>query len=156
MNYRSAIETSRQFKESSAVHKFKVVIKMLILRWRAKKHVESSQLKQFKSNFQEVKKVMRIVHHNVALRLKEEQTNENVLEINIVLNQYYNRLNRIRRNRNTPNETPDTITEAHKLEGLYIQRTYLDELIQNEQIDAHVAAQVREHINYNEIILTSK
>ncbi len=36
LNYRSAIETSRQFKESSAVHKFKVVIKMLILRWRAK------------------------------------------------------------------------------------------------------------------------
>lgn len=156
LNYRSAIETSKQFKESSAVHKFKVVIKMLILRWRAKKHVESSQLKQFKSNFQEVKKVMRIVHHNVALRLKEEQTNENVLEVNIVLNQYYNRLHRIRRNRKTQNETPDTITEAHKLEGLYIQRTYLDELIQNKQIDAHVAAQVREHINYNEIILTSR
>lgn len=156
LNYRSAIETSRQFKESSAVHKFKVVIKMLILRWRAKKHVESTQLKQFKSNFQEVKKVMRIVHHNVALRLKEEQTNENVLEINIVLNQYYNRLHRIRRNRNKQNETPDTITEAHKLEGLYAERTYLDELIQNKQIDEHVAAQVREHINYNEIILTSK
>ncbi|MBO3065484.1 sodium:proton antiporter [Staphylococcus shinii] len=156
LNYRSAIETSRQFKESSAVHKFKVVIKMLILRWRAKKHEESSQIKQFKSNFQEVKKVMRIVHHNVAIRLKEEQTNENVLEVNIVLNQYYNRLHRIRRNRNKQNETPVTTNEAHKLEGLYLQRAYLDELIQNKQLDAHVAAQVREHINYNEIILTSK
>lgn len=99
---------------------------------------------------------MRIVHHNVAIRLKEEQTNENVLEVNIVLNQYYNRLHRIRRNRNKQNETPVTTNEAHKLEGLYLQRAYLDELIQNKQLDAHVAAQVREHINYNEIILTSK
>lgn len=36
LNYRSALETSRQYKESSALHKFKVVLQMLILRIRAK------------------------------------------------------------------------------------------------------------------------
>ncbi|PHK49575.1 cation:proton antiporter [Staphylococcus edaphicus] len=156
LNYRSALETSRQYKESSAVHKFKVIIKMLILRLRAKKHADTSQIKQFESNFQEVKKVMRIVHHNVALRLKTEQTSDNVLEVNIVLNQYYNRLHRIRKNQNKNNQTPASITEEHKLEGLYMQRAFLDKLVQKNKVDKQVAAQVRENINYNEIIWASK
>lgn len=156
LNYRSALETSRQYKESSALHKFKVVLQMLILRIRAKKHADTSQIKQFKSNFQEVKKIMRIVNHNVALRLKSEQTSDNVLEVNIVLNQYYNRLHRIRKNQNKNNQTPASITEAHKLEGLYMQRAFLDKLVQNNKLDAHIASQVRENINYNEIVWASK
>lgn len=156
LNYRSALETSRQYKESSALHKFKVVLQMLILRIRAKKHADTSQIKQFKSNFQEVKKIMRIVNHNVALRLKSEQTSDNVLEVNIVLNQYYNRLHRIRKNQNKNNQTPSSITEAHKLEGLYMQRAFLDKLVQNNKLDAHIASQVRENINYNEIVWASK
>lgn len=156
LNYRSALETSRQYKESSALHKFKVVLQMLILRIRAKKHADTSQIKQFKSNFQEVKKIMRIVNHNVALRLKSEQTSDNVLEVNIVLNQYYNRLRRIRKNQNKNNQTPASITEAHKLEGLYMQRAFLDKLVQNNKLDAHIASQVRENINYNEIVWASK
>lgn len=156
LNYRSALETSRQYKDSSALHKFKVVLQMLILRIRAKKHADTSQIKQFKSNFQEVKKIMRIVNHNVALRLKPEQTSDNVLEVNIVLNQYYNRLYRIRKNQNKNNQTPASITEAHKLEGLYMQRAFLDKLVQNNKLDAHIASQVRENINYNEIVWASK
>lgn len=156
LNYRSALETSRQYKESSALHKFKVVLQMLILRIRAKKHADTSQIKQFKSNFQEVKKIMRIVNHNVVLRLKSEQTSDNVLEVNIVLNQYYNRLHRIRKNQNKNNQTPASITEAHKLEGLYMQRAFLDKLVQNNKLDAHIASQVRENINYNEIVWASK
>ncbi|NWK84221.1 sodium:proton antiporter [Staphylococcus sp. GSSP0090] len=155
-NYRSALETSRQYKESTALHKFKVVIKMLILRFRAKKHTDTSQMEQFKSNFQEVKKIMRIVNHNVALRLKSEQTSGNVLEVSIVLNQYYNRLHRIRKSQNKHNQTPASITEEHKLEGLYMQRAFLDKLVQNNKLDTHVAAQVRENINYNEIVWASK
>lgn len=156
LNYRSALETSRQYKDSSALHKFKVVLQMLILRIRAKKHADTSQIKQFKSNFQEVKKIMRIVNHNVALRLKSEQTSDNVLEVNIVLNQYYNRLYRIRKNQTKNNQTPASITEAHKLEGLYMQRAFLDKLVQNNKLDAHIASQVRENINYNEIVWASK
>lgn len=156
LNYRSALETSRQYKDSSALHKFKVVLQMLILRIRAKKHADTSQIKQFKSNFQEVKKIMRIVNHNVALRLKSEQTSDNVLEVNIVLNQYYNRLYRIRKNQNKNNQTPASITEAYKLEGLYMQRAFLDKLVQNNKLDAHIASQVRENINYKEIVWASK
>ncbi|WP_204181807.1 sodium:proton antiporter [Staphylococcus sp. GDY8P152P] len=156
LNYRSALETSRQYKDSSALHNFKVVLQMLILRIRAKKHADTSQIKQFKSNFQEVKKIMRIVNHNVALRLKSEQTSDNVLEVNIVLNQYYNRLYRIRKNQNKNNQTPASITEAHKLEGLYMQRAFLDKLVQNNKLDAHISSQVRENINYNEIVWASK
>ena len=99
---------------------------------------------------------MRIVNHNVALRLKSEQTSDNVLEVNIVLNQYYNRLYRIRKNQNKNNQTPASITEAHKLEGLYMQRAFLDKLVQNNKLDAHIASQVRENMNYKEFVWASK
>jgi hypothetical protein len=96
------------------------------------------------------------------------------------------------------NQTPASITEAHKLEGLYMQRAFLDKLVQNNKLDAHynlyfhelvkryvhpiyyfvqvylrmlfactnlvqnnkldahIASQVRENINYNEIVWASK
>ncbi|WP_436854853.1 cation:proton antiporter [Staphylococcus caeli] len=156
LNYRSALETSKQFKESTIIHKLKMVIKMLILRLRAKKHVSSSEMKDFKSNFQEVTKVMRIVHHNVALRIKSEQTKDNVLEVSAVLNQYYNRLHKVRKHRNQRHQTPAAMAIEHKFEALYLQRAILDKLIQHDKIDTDIAAQVRENINYNEIVLAQK
>ncbi|RIN37983.1 sodium:proton antiporter [Staphylococcus succinus] len=156
LNYRSALEASKQYQESTALHKFNIVIKMLVLRLRAKRHSNITKFEQYKSNFQEVKKVMRIVHHNVTLRIKAEQTSDNVLEVSIVLNQYYNRLRSIRKNQNKRFQTSDSTTVALKLEGLYLQRKHLDELIRNKQIDASIAAQIRENINYNEIIVTTE
>lgn len=156
LNYRSALETSKQFKESTIIHKLKMVIKMLILRLRAKKHVSSSEIKDFKSNFQEVTKVMRIVHHNVALRIKTEQTKDNVLEVSAVLNQYYNRLHKVRKHRNQRHQTPTAKAIEHKFEALYMQRAILDKLIKHNKIDTDIASQVRENINYNEIILAKK
>ncbi|PTI80008.1 sodium:proton antiporter [Staphylococcus succinus] len=156
LNYRSALEASRQYQESTALHKFNIVIKMLVLRLRAKRRSNITKFEQYKSNFQEVKKVMRIVHHNVTLRIKAEQTNDNVLEVSIVLNQYYNRLRSIRKNQNKRFQTSDSTTVDLKLEGLYLQRKHLDELIRNKQIDASIAAQIRENINYNEIIVTTE
>ncbi|PTI68859.1 cation:proton antiporter [Staphylococcus succinus] len=156
LNYRSALEASRQYQESTALHKFNIVIKMLVLRLRAKRRSNITKFEQYKSNFQEVKKVMRIVHHNVTLRIKAEQTNDNVLEVSIVLNQYYNRLRSIRKNQNKRFPTSDSTTVDLKLEGLYLQRKHLDELIRNKQIDASIAAQIRENINYNEIIVTTE
>ena len=41
-----------------------------------------------------------------------------------------------------------------KLEGLYKQRTILDKLIQRNKITNDVATQIRENINYNEIVLS--
>ncbi|PTI38831.1 sodium:proton antiporter, partial [Staphylococcus succinus] len=155
LNYRSALEASKQYQESTALHKFNIVIKMLVLRLRAKRHSNITKFEQYKSNFQEVKKVMRIVHHNVTLRIKAEQTSDNVLEVSIVLNQYYNRLRSIRKNQNKRFQTSDSTTVDLKLEGLYLQRKHLDELIRNKQIDASIAAQIRENINYNEIIVTT-
>lgn len=156
LNYRSALEASRQYQESTTLHKFNIVIKMLVLRLRAKRRSNITKFEQYKSNFQEVKKVMRIVHHNVTLRIKAEQTNDNVLEVSIVLNQYYNRLRSIRKDQNKRFPTSDSTTVDLKLEGLYLQRKHLDELIRNKQIDASIAAQIRENINYNEIIVTTE
>ena len=40
-----------------------------------------------------------------------------------------------------------------KLEALYIQRELLDELISRNKLTNEVATQLRENINYNEIVL---
>ena len=37
-----------------------------------------------------------------------------------------------------------------------MQRAFLDKLVQNNKLDAHIASQVRENINYNEIVWASK
>ena len=39
------------------------------------------------------------------------------------------------------------------MEALYIQRTILDELISRNKVTNEVATQLRENINYNEIVL---
>ncbi|MCG7338117.1 sodium:proton antiporter [Staphylococcus sp. ACRSN] len=157
LNYRSALESSRQYKEATAVQKLKVFFKMLILRIRAKRSIDQSQLDQFKTSFLEVQKVMRIVHHHVTLALKAEQNKDNILEVSIVLNQYYTRLRTIRRRQNKRNNYPVVATvQPLKLESLYLQRYYLDELINNNQIDATIAAQIRENINYNEIVFANE
>lgn len=156
-NYRSALESSRQYKEATALQKLKVFAKMLILRVRAKRKVDQSQIDHFKSSILEVQKVMRIVHHHVTLALKAEQNKDNVLEVSIVLNQYYSRLRNIRRRRQNKQNYPAVAsTQPLKLESLYLQRHYLDELISNKQVDATVAAQVRENINYNEIVIANE
>jgi leucyl aminopeptidase len=156
-NYRSALESSRQYKEATALQKLKVFAKMLILRVRAKRKVDQSQIDHFKSSILEVQKVMRIVHHHVTLALKAEQNKDNVLEVSIVLNQYYSRLRNIRRRRENKQNYPVVAsTQPLKLESLYLQRHYLDELISNKQVDATVAAQVRENINYNEIVIANE
>lgn len=156
-NYRSALESSRQYKEATALQKLKVFAKMLILRVRAKRKVDQSQIDHFKSSILEVQKVMRIVHHHVTLALKAEQNKDNVLEVSIVLNQYYSRLRNIRRRRENKRNYPVVAsTQPLKLESLYLQRHYLDELISNKQVDATVAAQVRENINYNEIVIANE
>ena len=130
---------------------------MLILRVRAKRKVDQSQIDHFKSSILEVQKVMRIVHHHVTLALKAEQNKDNVLEVSIVLNQYYSRLRNIRRRRQNKQNYPVVAsTQPLKLESLYLQRHYLDELISNKQVDATVAAQVRENINYNEIVIANE
>ena len=49
---------------------------------------------------------MRIVHHHVTLALKAEQNKDNVLEVSIVLNQYYSRLRNIRRRRQNKQNYP--------------------------------------------------
>ncbi len=54
---------------------------MLWLRLKAMKHYKAlnkeSKKQEFENSFKDVQKIMRIVNHNIILRLKEEQTVEN-------------------------------------------------------------------------------
>lgn len=99
------------------------------------------------------------------LRLREEQDSSNVLEVSLVINQYYSLLRMLRSRsrqdfKSTKSQTqskndlvPQNLRKL-KLEGLYKQRTILDKLIQRNKITNDVATQIRENINYNEIVLS--
>ena len=43
-----------------------------------------------------------------------------------------------------------------KLDALYTQRQILDELISRNKVTNEIAAQLRENINYNEIVLAKE
>lgn len=155
--YHTAIENTVHYRESTFVQRFKTRIKMFALRYRAKNKPESKQqLAEFKTNMREVMKVMRIVHHNIALRLTKEQTNENVFEVSIVLYEYYNRFNLLRRRNRKYAKTAPLQTAEQKMQGLYLQRQYLDELVEQGHVNQTIATQVRENINYNEIVVASE
>lgn len=120
---------------------------------------------QFYGSYKQVQKILRIVNHHIVLRMKEEQNSSNVLEVSLVINQYYS-LSRMLRSRSRyltktskengqhTNELVPEIQRELKLEGLYTQRSVLDELIKRNKITNEVATQIRENINYNEIVLS--
>ncbi len=47
---------------------------------------KESKKQEFENSFKDVQKIMRIVNHNIILRLKEEQNSTNVLEVSLVIN----------------------------------------------------------------------
>lgn len=120
---------------------------------------------QFHDSYKQVQKILRIVNHHIVLRLREEQDSSNVLEVSLVINQYYSLLRMLRSRsrqdfKSTKSQTqskndlvPENLRKL-KLEGLYKQRTILDKLIQRNKITNDVATQIRENINYNEIVLS--
>ena len=102
---------------------------------------------------------MRIVNHNIILRLKEEQNSTNVLEVSLVINHYYDMSRSLKwraqrrkeRQENSNQIIPQAMFHNHKLK---LTTSSLDELIRKNKINNIVAAQIRENINYNEIVLS--
>lgn len=92
-NYRNIVELTETHRTASFVEKFANFFKMLWLRLKAMKHYKAlnkeSKKQEFENSFKDVQKIMRIVNHNIILRLKEEQNSTNVLEVSLVINHYY-------------------------------------------------------------------
>ncbi|MGW9856256.1 monovalent cation/hydrogen antiporter [Staphylococcus hominis] len=126
------------------------------------RHIEKEELK---NSFKKVQQMMRIVNRRVALRLQEEQNSTNVLEVSLIINQYYalSRTLKQKQNRKRQREENKLICELNtqqqydaKLEALYTQRHILDELISRNKVTNEIAIQLRENINYNEIVLAKE
>ena len=94
--------------------------------------------------------------------MREEQHSGNVLEVSLVINRYTNLTQTLRQSASkikarqneliVSNETQQSL----KLQALYTQRDVLDKLIANNKITNDIAKQIRENINYNEIVLASE
>lgn len=123
---------------------------------------KKAQREEFTNSFNKVQQLMRVVNHNIIMKMRQEQNSSNVLEVSLIINQYHNLSRTIRHNknkkqqRNQNKEVYELTTQQQqdvKLEALYIQRTILDELISRNKVTNEVATQLRENINYNEIVL---
>lgn len=166
-NYRGVIEYSQFFREASFIKKLSRFIKLFYLRLKALKSSDKSERndirQKYQDGFKHVQKIMRIVNHNIILKMREEQHSSNVLEVSLVINRYTNLTQNLRqsaskikaRQKNeliVSNETQQSL----KLQALYTQRDVLDKLIANNKITNDIAKQIRENINYNEIVLASE
>lgn len=123
---------------------------------------KKAQREEFTNSFNKVQQLMRVVNHNIIMKMRQEQNSSNVLEVSLIINQYHNLSRTIRHNknkkqqRNQNKEVYELTTQQQqdvKFEALYIQRTILDELISRNKVTNEVATQLRENINYNEIVL---
>ncbi|HDY9539612.1 TPA: cation:proton antiporter [Staphylococcus argenteus] len=164
-NYHDIVELTETHRTSSIIEKFSNFFKMFWLRLKTFKHNKAidreTKAQEYENAFKDVQKMMRIVNHNIILRLKEEQNSTNVLEVSLVINHYYDMSRSLKwraqrrkeRQENRNQIIPQAIFHNHKLEALYLQRNLLDELIRRNKINNVVAAQIRENINYNEIVL---
>ncbi|HHS2926032.1 TPA: cation:proton antiporter [Staphylococcus argenteus] len=164
-NYHDIVELTETHRTSSIIEKFSNFFKMFWLRLKTFKHNKAidreTKAQEYENAFKDVQKMMRIVNHNIILRLKEEQNSTNVLEVSLVINHYYDMSRSLKwraqrrkeRQENRNQIIPQAIFHNHKLEELYLQRNLLDELIRRNKINNVVAAQIRENINYNEIVL---
>ncbi|MEX2949357.1 cation:proton antiporter [Staphylococcus warneri] len=127
----------------------------------------AEMLETYKQDLKKVQQIMRIVNHQIITKMQQEQNSTNVLETSLIVNQYYN-LSRSLKKRRTPsqnkekqknNEMIKVSKETHQhlfLQGIYAQRSVLDKLISREQVTPTVARQLRENINYNEIVLAEE
>ncbi|MCG9799587.1 sodium:proton antiporter [Staphylococcus argenteus] len=164
-NYHDIVELTETHRTSSIIEKFSNFFKIFWLRLKTFKHNKAidreTKAQEYENAFKDVQKMMRIVNHNIILRLKEEQNSTNVLEVSLVINHYYDMSRSLKwraqrrkeRQENRNQIIPQAIFHNHKLEALYLQRNLLDELIRRNKINNVVAAQIRENINYNEIVL---
>ena len=47
-----------------------------------------------------VQQLMRVVNHNIIMKMRQEQNSSNVLEVSLIINQYHNLSRTIRHNKN--------------------------------------------------------
>ena len=150
--------------------------KLIILRFKARKDSRKSvnqssfeqqrytDRKELRHNFKKYNTsyVLLIV---VTLRLQEEQNSTNVLEVSLIINQYYALSRKLRQHHNRKRQSEENkfMYELNtqqqydaKLDALYTQRQILDELISRNKVTNEIAAQLRENINYNEIVLAKE
>ncbi|WP_154872998.1 cation:proton antiporter [Staphylococcus pasteuri] len=124
----------------------------------------TEMLKSYKNELKSVQKIMRVVNHQITHRLHKEQNSSNVLETSLVVNQYYNLIRTLRKRQSTTqSRNNNAITNfssetqlSLRLHAIYTERKFLDELIKQQKVISEIAKQLRENINYNEIIIAEE
>ena len=64
------------------------------------KRREKGTKKECANSFNKVQQLMRVVNHNIFMKMRQEQNSSNVLEVSLIINQYHNLSRTIRHNKN--------------------------------------------------------
>ena len=77
----------------------KLSVKNIKLNVKSKRR-EKAQREEFANSFNKVQQLMRVVNHNIIMKMRQEQNSSNVLEVSLIINQYHNLSRTIRHNKN--------------------------------------------------------
>ena len=64
------------------------------------KDEKKAQREECANSFNKVQQLMRVVNHNIFMKMRQEQNSSNVLEVSLIINQYHNLSRTIRHNKN--------------------------------------------------------
>ena len=77
----------------------KLSVKNIKLNVKSKRR-EKAQREECANSFNKVQQLMRVVNHNIFMKMRQEQNSSNVLEVSLIINQYHNLSRTIRHNKN--------------------------------------------------------
>ncbi len=84
-------------------------------------------------------------------RLSEEVSRKNRIEVALISDNYLNRVNQIKRN--ATNETIDDDETLFALDVLAVEKDMVAKLVKKDKVSRKVAVELRQALNYDEMML---
>ncbi|GGB00871.1 sodium:proton antiporter [Macrococcus hajekii] len=150
-NYVAYIERTRLFAHASFVKRALFLLKVRRNRHKLKKRFSGMSPYTFRSHLMEIEKVAGKVHYAVLQGLLKEQNAGNRMEVAMVTDIYLNRVQQLKRN--IMNEKLEDAETLLALNVIGIEREIVQELAMKEKISSEVAIELRQSLNYDEMIL---
>ncbi|UTH14274.1 cation:proton antiporter [Macrococcus equipercicus] len=152
-NYITYTERTRNFASLSFFAKLTFIFRMRKRRTQFMNQVNAASSLSFKNNLLEIEKVAQVVHYKIVERLSGELVKSNKIEMAMVTDSYLNRMIQLKRNATT--EDMNNSETLLALEVLNVERDYIHQLVDKEKISSEVAVELRQSINYDEMVMLS-
>lgn len=150
-NYKQFTERTRAFSNASIVQKVKYQRKMFQALKRVEYTRNASTSLSIKKNIEELITIAQAVHFDVLQALSDEIKHDNKLEIAIISDRYLQRVEQLKRF-----YINDSFVDTEALlaiDTINEERSQIQKLIMNDKISKNVAIELRQSLNYDEMML---